>query len=114
VDELLVITQTEWLVLETDGVLEVLDATEPTQILEVAQQGPPGKDGMDGETDKTLRFEQPIPSALWTITHGMNKYPSVAVQDSAGDSVEGAVVYLSLNSLTLSFSAAFGGSAYLN
>jgi hypothetical protein len=48
------------------------------------------------------------------VAHNLGKYPSATVLDSAGDQVEGAIAYLDTNTLTISFSAAFGGVAYLN
>ena len=44
----------------------------------------------------------------------MNKYPSVNVVDTANDEVTGDVKYNSLNQITISFTAAFSGKAYLN
>jgi hypothetical protein len=51
---------------------------------------------------------------VWTIEHNLGKRPSVVVIDSAGDQVEGMVAYLDANNLMITFSAAFGGEAYLN
>lgn len=57
---------------------------------------------------------QSLPSDTWTITHNLNKNPSITVVDSAGGEVEGAVVINSLNQITITFCAAFSGKAYLN
>jgi hypothetical protein len=54
------------------------------------------------------------PAAVWTIVHNLNKYPNVAVVDSAGNWVIGDVAYVSGSILTVRFSAAFAGTAYLN
>jgi hypothetical protein len=62
----------------------------------------------------TYRHVQEVPSTVWTITHGLGCRPSVTVVDSAGEVVEGEVVYLSDDAVRLTFSAAFGGEAYLN
>lgn len=64
--------------------------------------------------DKTYIHRQNSASALWIITHNLNKYPSVTVLDSGGNLVVGEVEYASMNSLSLTFSAAFSGVAYLN
>lgn len=64
--------------------------------------------------DKNFVFNQGSPSATWNITHTLNKYPSVSVVDSAGTIWYPAVTYNSLTSITLNFSAAFSGKAYLN
>ena len=65
-------------------------------------------------SDKTFVFEQGVPSATWVITHNLNKFPSVSVVDTANTSGFGAVEYNSANQLTVTFSGAFAGKAYLN
>lgn len=57
---------------------------------------------------------QAIPAISWEITHNLGKFPSVSIVDSANSEVIGEVVYNSNNQLTVSFSAAFSGKAYLN
>lgn len=49
-----------------------------------------------------------------TATHNLGKYPSVTVFNSAGDEVVGAVNYLSINVLTVTFSSSFTGIVTLN
>lgn len=50
----------------------------------------------------------------WSIAHNLGKYPSVTVVDSAGSVVYGDVVYDSDHRLTVRFTSAFSGKAYLN
>jgi hypothetical protein len=57
---------------------------------------------------------QNTPDVLWTIDHNLNGYPNVTVVDSAGTQVEGDVDYTSAVQLTISFTAAFAGDAYLS
>lgn len=57
---------------------------------------------------------QSVSSATWTITHNLGYRPAVSVVDSGGNHVVGDVNYVSVNVLTISFSAPFGGSAYLS
>lgn len=64
--------------------------------------------------DAHYNHAQNTPSSVWIINHYLNKYPSVNVFDSASDSVEGHIDFTNLNSLTITFSAAFSGAAYLN
>jgi len=64
--------------------------------------------------DKTYAHLQSSASATWTITHNLNKYPSVSVQDSAGNDCFGKITYNSLRQLTITFSSSFSGAAYLN
>jgi hypothetical protein len=68
----------------------------------------------EAASDKTYRHVQSAASATWVITHNLNKYPSVTIVDSAGDMVFGAVSIDSINQVTVSFSAAFSGEAYIN
>lgn len=63
---------------------------------------------------ETFVHDQTIPSATWTITHDLNKFPSVTVVDSSNSEVIGQIAYSSFNTLTITFSGAFSGKAYLN
>ena len=56
---------------------------------------------------------QLIPEATWVIVHNLNRNPSVTVMDSAESLVYGDVQYNSSNQLTISFSSAFSGTAYM-
>ena len=53
-------------------------------------------------------------SATWTIEHNLSFMPNVTVVDSGGNLVEANVTYTSVTALTLSFSAAISGVAYLS
>lgn len=58
--------------------------------------------------------DQQTALSSWVVTHNMNKYPAVSVVDTANDEVIGQVTYNTLNQLTITFTAAFSGKAYLN
>lgn len=58
--------------------------------------------------------DQQVPQSTWTVVHNLNGFPNVTVIDSASREVEGDVTYDSVNQLTLTFSAPFGGKAYLS
>lgn len=62
----------------------------------------------------TYVYEQGIASDNWTITHNLDKYPSVTVVDTAGSVVIGEIQYTNRNLLIIKFAAPFKGSAYLN
>jgi hypothetical protein len=64
--------------------------------------------------DKNYRHIQGSSSAVWSINHNLDKYPSVTVKDSAGSTVIGEVQYIDEDNLTITFSGAFSGEAYLN
>lgn len=53
-------------------------------------------------------------AATWTVNHPLSFQPNVAVVDSSGSQIEGAVDYVDADTLTISFSAAFAGTAYLS
>lgn len=53
-------------------------------------------------------------SNSWVIIHNLGKKPSVTIVDSGDNVVIGDVIYNSVDQLTVNFSAAFSGKAYLN
>lgn len=67
-----------------------------------------------GGGDKTFRFDQASPATVWNVAHNLGKYPAVSVVDSGGTWVIGDVLYLDINTVRLTFSAAFSGSAFFN
>jgi hypothetical protein len=77
-------------------------------------EGPQGPPGTPGSAPQAYTHDQASPSATWTIVHNLGYYPNVATVDSAGDEVEGLVTYADVNTVTIVFSAAFGGKAYLS
>lgn len=56
---------------------------------------------------------QMVSSAAWTVTHNLGRHPSVTISDSMDNVVFGDVQYIDNNSLIVSFSATFSGTAYL-
>lgn len=54
------------------------------------------------------------PSLSWVIAHNLNFYPNVTVVDSGGTTVEGDISYTDTNNLTITFTSAFSGNAYLS
>ena len=64
--------------------------------------------------DKHFTFTQSTATDTWNITHNLGKFPSVSVVDSGNTIVYGDIDYIDNNSLTITFSAAFGGKAYMN
>lgn len=75
----------------------------------------------EGTTNKYLttarisyEHTQGVSSDSWVITHNLGFKPNVTVVDSAGTIYEGEITYTNSNSLTVSFSAAFSGKAYLS
>lgn len=64
--------------------------------------------------DKNYIYEQNVPAAVWTINHGLNKKPSIRVEDSVGSDVVGDYDYVDMNTVVLNFVGEFAGKAYLN
>ena len=88
-------------------VVDVSDAT-------TGPQGPAGPQGVPGASGGFFTFTQASPASTWTISHGLGYRPNISVVDSAGSQVEGNTVWTDINNLTITFSGAFSGVAYLS
>ena len=66
------------------------------------------------EGDKHFEFVQGVTATAWTITHNLNKFPSVAAFDSANTPLIGQVTHTDNNNLTINFNKTISGKAYLN
>jgi len=62
---------------------------------------------------RRLEFTQGTASATWVIDHTLGGKPQVTIVDSADTHVFGEVQYNSNTRITVLFSAAFSGKAYL-
>ena len=62
----------------------------------------------------TFVFSQNTPATTWNIIHNLGKFPSITVIDTGNTVVNGEYNYTSNKTVTLTFSAAFAGKAYLN
>jgi hypothetical protein len=76
------------------------------------EPGPPG--GGSGGGGAGFTWTQNVASALWTITHNLGYRPAVSVWDTSNDQVVGEVDHLGPNSLTIAFSVAISGTAYMS
>lgn len=81
--------------------------------LELGVVGPQGGTGTFIPGDTSYEHVQSVASALWTINHNLGFRPSVSVFDSVGDQVEGQITHITDDTLTITYSAAFAGVAYL-
>ena len=59
-------------------------------------------------------FEQVVPSAVWTVTHNLGRFPSVSVVNNNDIGGYGSIEYIDNNNLTITFSGGFSGKAYIN
>lgn len=79
------------------------------QMIDIPSESSGGEGG-----DKAYEFNQLTPKKVWNIPHGLKKRPSVTIVDSGGTEVKGDVKYDDINNVTISFTSAFSGIAYLN
>jgi hypothetical protein len=87
--------------------------------------------GTDGVTGETLNYEiadlaltisgettyievVTQNTSVWSIEHNLGRFPAVQVVDTAGSVVIGDIQYIDQNNITITFSAPFAGTAYLN
>ena len=59
-------------------------------------------------------FTQSAAASTWTINHNLDRFPSVTTVDSAGSIINGAITYTDSNTITVVFTSATSGKAYLN
>ncbi len=67
-----------------------------------------------GVGDKNFVFNQAVASATWTVQHNLNKFPSCTMVLSTGQQGYGDVTFIDENNLTITFSGAVSGKAYIN
>ena len=112
---------------ELPSVDVTIDPEEDITVILAGNVGPPGADGEQGDqgpqgpqgppgTADGFQYvhDQGVPSTVWNVSHSLGGYPNVTVVDSAGTRVEGEIIYVDANNITLTFSAAFSGKAYLS
>ena len=74
-------------------------------------QGPQGPPGID---TGYYAYTQTAPATTWNITHNLGINPSVTAVDSAGNVIEGTLLYLTTNTLEITFGIATSGHAYMS
>lgn len=116
-------TEKEYIVTEVPQVVYPLVESMDTPTVIMGIQGPKGApgergfqglQGIPGVSGSSFVFTQSTAEAVWVIVHNLGRFPSVVAVDSSGDEVWGDTKYDSLNQITLTFSAPFGGQAFLN
>lgn len=70
--------------------------------------------GGAGVGGSAFTHHQETPSATWVIVHDLPYQPAVTIVDTQGVVVDGDIDYGVLGTVTVSFSAAFAGLAYLS
>ncbi len=64
--------------------------------------------------DKNFVFNQAVASNTWVIQHNLNKFPSVTSVNVNNIEMFGEVVFADVNNLTINFTSASSGKAYIN
>ena len=68
----------------------------------------------EDEGDKNYVHSQNVASNTWVIQHNLNKLPSVTSVNINNTQMYGEVVFTDVNNLTINFSSASSGKAYIN
>lgn len=92
----------------TDGNLTIVGTTIKT--INVS----PSLLNLIDSADKNWIYTQNTPNNVWSITHPLNKFPSISIKDSAGTNVYGEINYIDISTLTITFNSSFSGVAILN
>lgn len=83
----------------------------PPLVISSIQIGATGPAGVSSNSAYT--YIQSAANTVWTINHNLGFYPQVSTFDAV-DQIEGDVDHINNNSLTVTFSAAVSGTAYLS
>ena len=59
-------------------------------------------------------FEFTAAATTWTIEHNLGLYPSITTVDDNGEVIMGEVIYVSDNTIRVTFSEDVSGKAYIN
>lgn len=62
----------------------------------------------------TCVFVQSEAATQWVIEHNLDRFPTIIIFDDDGNELIGDIYYETENKLTITFSAACSGKAYLN
>lgn len=62
-----------------------------------------------------VRFvhDQAVASPTWTIYHNLNKFPGVTLVDATYATIEGDVMFVSMNRVDVTFAMPVAGKAFL-
>ena len=89
-----------WTSIDLEALLERLDILETLTL--------------EDEKDLNYIHNQPVASATWTITHDLDKKPSVRIENLTGDDIIGEIDYVNTTTLVIIFAVPVAGTAYLN
>ena len=99
--------------LEVNSTVTNVTAETVVQNITITAPGPQGPVGPKGDSDVFFTFTQALPATAWVVPHNLDGYPTAVVFDSAGSQCEGTFSYQSPNQMTITFTSAFSGTAYI-
>lgn len=67
-----------------------------------------------GTGDAAYTHTQASASTSWSVVHNLDKFPSVSIVDDDDNEIEADVTYVDSNIVTITFSSAVTGKAYIN
>lgn len=70
--------------------------------------------GIKIDGDLNYIHDQINDNTIWIINHNLNKYPNVVIQNTAGETIIGKIVYIDSNNIEIHFNLPLKGTAYLN
>lgn len=97
--------------LHLDGALSTDDAATTRTNLQVYSKTE--TDTNISNAIKQFEFIQSTAATTWTVTHNLNRYPSVTILDGSNNAVSANLSYPDANTVTITFASAFAGTAYL-
>lgn len=65
------------------------------------------------QSSEAFVFTQSSPSAVWTITHGLGRYPNIIIFDTEYNQIFSKVKMLNINTARVTFSEPVSGAALL-
>jgi hypothetical protein len=78
-------------------------------VLALAEQGPPGRPGIDAGSSYV--HQQVSPSPNWVINHNLGFRPTVSLLSVGGVEIEGEIIHVSENIVSVFFVIPVAGSA---
>lgn len=91
--------------------------TVPAVVLTVEGVAPDSAGNVDlptSEGGSAYTHDQAVASTTWTVVHNLGYRPNVFLTDSSGTPLLGTVTHDSANQLTVTFTSAIAGLAYLS
>ena len=85
----------------------------PGIVIDSTNEANPVISASGGSGDKNFVYDFTMEHTL-NVNHGLQKYPTATVINSAGDKVESTVQYIDINNVIIQFTQPFSGRVTLN